>query len=202
MRLGKKPNTTRTLILGFLILAPWACNSVAGIESGRLGLCADGSRMDKTNCEDAGAGGGGSSNGDNGEFPPCAAPWQRQDPATGRCYLQEYTPREWASAEQRCLELGGHLVAIDSAAELAQLGDWVPFEVWIGGTDAATEGVFVWTNGQPWSFAAWKDGFPVDLSGARDCVLLAKRNDNWPVFDCLRCTEKRGYICESPPNNP
>jgi hypothetical protein len=189
-------------------MTPMACNTLAGIESGKLALCPDGSPMDETNCEDAGQGGSGgsgsssSSSSGGGASTVCEAPWQRGDSISGRCYLQEFGTREWAAAEQRCVDLGGHLLAIDSANELAQIADWMGTEVWIGGTDANNEGAFAWTNGQAWSFATWKDGAPMDPSGNRDCVLLAKPIGSLPAFDCRQCTEKRAYICESEPINP
>jgi hypothetical protein len=116
--------------------------------------------------------------------------------------VQEYVPRDWASAEQRCVDLGGHLIAIDSARELGQLADWVSAEVWIGATDAKNEGVFVWTNGQAWTFASWKEGLPIDQGGNRDCVMLATMSGSLPAFDCRLCSEKHAYICERAPSNP
>lgn len=214
MRLQKNAINTGNLILPFFIFAPWACNAVAGIELGKLGLCPDGSLMDGTNCEDAGPPGTGgitnsesstsSSNGgsSSGAGVPCEGPWQRHDSIAGRCYLQEFLPRDWAAAEQRCIDLGGHLIAIDSPSELGLVAQWMNAKVWIGGTDAASEGTFVWTNGQPWSFASWKDGFPVDPTGTRDCAVLVTTTGDLPVFDCRRCTEKHGYICESVPMIP
>ena len=186
-----------------------------GIESGKLGLCPDGSRIDETHCEDGGLTGTGgfSSNENNGSSGTnasssgstgfsCETPWQRGEAIDGRCYLQEFAPRDWASAEQRCVDLGGHLIAIDSANELGLIATWMNTEVWIGGTDVMNEGTFVWTNGQTWSFASWKDGVPVDPGGNRDCAMLAAMAGSLPVFDCRLCTEKRAYICESGPMNP
>lgn len=187
-------------------LIPLACNTLAGIESARPGLCPDGSRADGTNCDDAGTPGTGGSTSEGatsgGPTTACDLPWQRRDTVNGRCYLQEYGPRDWFSAEQRCLDLGGHLVALDSANELGALAEWVGPEVWIGGTDGFNEGKFIWTNGQPWTFSSWKDGLPLDPSGNRDCVMLETTNGSLPVFECRLCSEKRPYVCESSPINP
>ncbi len=208
MRFKQIRNDRRTLICAFLVVIAAACNSVAGIESGRLGLCPDGSRTDTTNCDDAGAVGGGgswghsSSTSTGGASATCAPPWQRRNSAGRQCYVQEYTFRDWASAEQRCVDLGGHLAALDSAAELAELGEWIVAEVWIGGTDQGHEGSFVWTNGQLWSFASWKDGGPMDPSGNRDCVALTTTIGSLPVFEARMCSEKRPYVCESSAANP
>lgn len=195
----------KSFFLAFATFAVAACNTLAGIEPGKLGLCADGSYIDETNCDGAGPPGTGENGGasSGGEtHVSCDAPWKRGDPVTGRCYLQEYIPREWAQAEERCEELGGHLVAIDSAKELEHLADWIISDVWIGGTDAKHEGKFYWTNGQPWSFASWKDGAPSDPNGNRDCVMLATPNGSFPVYTCRSCTDEHPYICESSPNNP
>ncbi len=206
MRLQRKPSRTKSFLFSYIVFAVAACNTLAGIESGKRGLCADGSYIDETNCEDAGSpgtgGSGGGESSGSGTNVACDAPWQRGDPVTGRCYFQEYSPREWAPAEQRCVEFGGHLVAIDSAKELGHLAEWIGSDVWIGGTDATNEGTFAWTNEQPWSFATWKDGAPIDANGNRDCVMLATPTGSLPSFTCRPCTEKRAYICESPPNNP
>ncbi len=212
MRLRKKTRLSWTLILAFFVVGAGACNSVAGIEAGKLALCPDGSRQEGANCEDSSSSGGGgvtnngssaaSGGSSSGMGASCETPWQRRDAIDGRCYLQEFVPRDWAAAEQRCIDLGGHLIAIDSANELGLVGMWMGAEVWIGGTDATNEGSFVWTNGQPWSFASWKDGVPVDPGGNRDCVLLAGASGSLPVFECRLCTEKRAYICESAPKNP
>ncbi len=169
-----------------------ACNALVGIEPGVLGLCADGTRVEDTGCESDG--------GSNG-VAACTAPWQRRDPVGGRCYLQEYVKREWASAEQRCVDLGGHLVAIDSANELALLADWIASEVWIGGSDAKIEGTFAWTNGQAWTFTSWKEGLPVDPGGTRDCVVLTTSPGSLPVSECRLCSEKLGYVCENAPDD-
>lgn|GEM_PF-4488350 len=213
---GPKPQMFKlSLILLSAVMTPVvivACNAIGGIEPATLGLCPDGSRVIDMNCESvatSGTGGyGGTSSGANGSSSsgtgttPCQTPWQRYDPVGDRCYLQEYVTREWASAEQRCVDLGGHLVAIDSAYELGLLGDWVGPEVWIGGTDATKEGVFVWTNDQPWSFASWKNGVPTDQGGNRDCVMLVTPSGGLPVFDCRSCSEKLAYVCESSPLHP
>lgn len=210
MRPKKKTNNTTLFIFLFVIIAVAACNELVGIEPGKLALCVEGSGNDVAHCEEANPdGAGGSAGGENGAMSSsggagmwCATPWQRGDPVTGRCYLQEAMPRGWALAEQRCVELGGHLVAINSAQELGYLAEWINADVWIGGTDATNEGEFVWTNEQPWSFASWKDGLPSDPHGNRDCVALTTPSGSLPVFNCRPCLEKRAYICESPPNNP
>lgn len=93
------------------------------------------------------------------------------NPANGHVYyLLNQTP--WAAAEAEAVGLGGHLVAIADAAE----NTWVwqtfsalaPAPFWIGLTDQAQEGVFVWTNGEPVSYTSWwvAGGEPNNAGGA------------------------------------
>ncbi len=184
------------LALGLSILG---CNTFAGIEEGILALCADGTRIDETGCKASpdGGGGGDGGSGDCRSCPTkCTAPWQYEYAATGSCYLQDGTDRDWKTARQRCVDLGGDLAAIGSAEELSYLGTVVPVDLWIGGTDADVEGTFQWSNGEAWEFARWKEGSPDDQGGKRDCVMLSVTLGSLPSFDDRQCGEKRGFLCE------
>jgi hypothetical protein len=76
----------------------------------------------------------------------------------------------WTEAEAKAIELGGHLVTINDAAE----NDWVfntfgsyggvQRELWIGLNDAAQEGTFVWSSGQPVTYTRWYPGEPNNYS--------------------------------------
>jgi 6-phosphogluconolactonase (cycloisomerase 2 family) len=84
----------------------------------------------------------------------------------------------WASAAAEAALLGGHLVAIGDPVE----NDWVwstfagitsgPF--WIGLGDAAAEGYFAWTNGEPYGYTSWwtAGGEPNDAGGVEDWAEL------------------------------
>src|SRR5207248_589334 len=68
----------------------------------------------------------------------------------GHNYLFVSTLTTWNLARDYCASLGGHLVTITSPAEntfvqnLAGAGD-----KWMGLTDSAVEGTFVWITGEP-----------------------------------------------------
>ena len=72
------------------------------------------------------------------------------------------SPGSWTQADAEATSLGGHLVAINSAAEqsllLSLFGGTEP--LWIGLTDRDVEGVFVWTNGDPLTYTSWAPGEP------------------------------------------
>ena len=67
------------------------------------------------------------------------------------------------------MKSGGHLPSVHSQVEQDQLNgviteDWAG---WIGGNDQEKEGTWSWSDGTPWNFSSWMDGFP---SEAGDCV--------------------------------
>lgn len=89
-------------------------------------------------------------------------------PDTGKCVINlanghRYclTPEDrfmsWAEAEDHAVRLGGNLVAITDQDEQ----DWLVQHfggytwMWIGFTDSAREGVWVWSNGDPVTYTNW-----------------------------------------------
>lgn len=88
----------------------------------------------------------------------------------------------YASARAQAQSLGGDLASIDSQA----LNDWVVAtfadptrrSVYIGLTDATTEGSFTWEDGSPSGFTAWAIPQPNDDSASgQDYVELLLRAD-------------------------
>ncbi len=85
----------------------------------------------------------------------------------------------WGVAEADAVAWGGHLVAINDAAEQAFLtGQWGQTGVlWIGFTDQITENIFQWTNGEPSAYTNWYPGEPNDYNavfGGEDYAVM-----NW-----------------------
>ena len=70
------------------------------------------------------------------------------------------------TAIQNAISKGGHLVTITSQAENDFVSSQVG-EIWIGLTDAATEGTFVWENGEPVTYVNWRVDEP-NNSGNED----------------------------------
>ena len=73
----------------------------------------------------------------------------------------------WTAAEAEAVSLGGHLVAVNDAAE----HDWIystelgAGHRWIGLTDQAQEGNWVWISGEPVPYTRWLPGEPNNLGG-------------------------------------
>jgi len=95
------------------------------------------------------------------------------NPATGH-YYQLLTPASWTESEAAAQLLGGHLVTINDAAEntwvfntfFALTPAAVAPSLWIGFTDQASEGNFVWASGEPVTFTSWYGGEPNNTPNA------------------------------------
>jgi len=77
---------------------------------------------------------------------------------------------------------------------------WTP---WLGGSDAATEGAWTWSTGNPLRFANWVDGAPLVGTGPTDadCMLRRSRDDAsvtargyWADEDCSAVLD--AAVCE------
>jgi len=85
----------------------------------------------------------------------------------------------WTEAEAEAVALGGHLVAINSAAEQQWLVDTFTIDKphWIGLTDAGDNGVFVWTNGDPVTYTNWMPNEP--NPGDQNAVMFGNASGDW-----------------------
>lgn len=82
------------------------------------------------------------------------------NPATGNWYdlVDSGANGSWANAENNAIALGGHLVTINDAAEQLWLRNTFGLNerFWIGFTDAATEGTWVWSSGEAVTYINWE----------------------------------------------
>lgn len=114
---------------------------------------------------------------------------------THHCYWTGSNQR-WQDAADLCGADGGHLASITSAEELTFVQGVAPGGGWLGATDQAVDGVFVWGTGEAWSFESWTPGQP-DGGAAEGCLLL----DASPgAFADQSCMSKEAYICERTPS--
>jgi Lectin C-type domain/PEP-CTERM motif len=84
-------------------------------------------------------------------------------------------------AEANSVALGGHLVTINDAAEQAWLlANFGASELlWIGFTDQAAEGIFVWTSGEAVTYTNWSGGEPNDFFGEDHTVMNWSGGGAW-----------------------
>ena len=116
-------------------------------------------------------------------------PWPSPPPPV---YTLMNEALSWSDANAACLAAGLQLATVLSAAENALLltaaaGN----KVWIGGTDAASEGTWKWSStGTPLSYTNWYSGEPNNYQGNEDCVHFSgKWND-------VNCARKFKFVCE------
>lgn len=97
------------------------------------------------------------------------------NPANGHTYLL-FEHSTWTDAEAAAVLQGGHLATINDLAEqqwVWNLWGAVYKSLWIGLSDKANEGTFVWSSGEPVTFTWWgntsnadpNDDEPNDLVG-------------------------------------
>jgi hypothetical protein len=93
-------------------------------------------------------------------------------------------------AEAQAVELGGHLVTINDAAEnawvLTTFGNYggVPRELQIGLTDEGHEGQWVWMSGEPVTYLNWSPVEPNNGAGFyphENYALMYPTGDPWPL---------------------
>lgn len=119
----------------------------------------------------------------------------------GHVYLFCNTKVGWIAAKNLCNGFGGgfHLTSVTSAAENTFItntavsivsGGW-----WIGFTDSAKEGVWVWDNKEAVSWGPnWATGEP-NNSGNEDCGIISVTGGGGKWVDA-GCYEIFPYICE------
>ncbi len=72
----------------------------------------------------------------------------------------------WHEAKSLCRGMGGHLATITSREEQHFLADLADGRyLYLGGSDEAEEGRWVWIDGSPWQFTAWMAGQPNNWGG-------------------------------------
>ncbi len=97
----------------------------------------------------------------------------------------------WADASQACTDRGGALVTVSSAEENAFLLSLGVADAWIGFTDAAAEGTFVWASGQS-TYVNWGAMQPDNAGGSENCAAFLADG----TWNDAPCGEARGYVCE------
>lgn len=161
------------------------------------------------------------------ELPPCDATADAavQDQGTGACYYYVGSaPLAWGAAQDACVALGGHLAYIGSADESVLVGTIAPGDaaaveaglqdVWVGGTDAPTEGNWHWLDSTAYyddnaalaiGYINWRGVEPNNSTGqnpdGENCMVIEGDNDlvdRGPQWDDRNCLAAFPYLCEVP----
>ena len=131
-------------------------------------------------------GGCGNGGGDCGSIPTSLYGLMYMGEYNGSkyfCSSDNYNDWNEATATNAATQLGGYLVAINSAGENEFVRNgMMANQIWIGLTDEASEGSFKWISGEPLIYTNWSSGEPNDQgvsSYGADYVVLEKSSGKW-----------------------
>ena len=131
----------------------------------------------------------------------CEPGWSQMEK---KCYKLETTAFgvNWNVAEDSCRNIGAHIASIESQCEqntVVGLSNGVA--VWTGGNDQASEGTFVWLNGNEFyksrvavsgAFTFLSTGFDSASQSTQHCVQLGASGE----WDDVVCSKTLNYVCE------
>ncbi|KAM6981560.1 galactose-specific lectin nattectin-like isoform 1-T1 [Tautogolabrus adspersus] len=133
----------------------------------------------------------------SGSCKMCPSGWTQFEES---CYMFLFSQMDWADAERYCTTLGGNLVSVHTKEEYTFLRTTLQavagkqLTVWLGGYDAAKEGVWLWSDGTHFDFKFWGKGEPNNYGGIENCMEMNLHGKDF-VNDG-RCVAKRSFFCE------
>ncbi|XP_065327734.1 hepatic lectin-like [Pelmatolapia mariae] len=156
--------------------------------------------------------------------PTCPVPKVINDPCYkceegwelhgGKCYYFSISKSSWNKSRDECRAKGGDLVKIDSREEqtflhrrLTDVMTEAEDKFWIGLTDSAVEGRWVWVDGSPLdqSLQFWSGKEPDNWKGhngehpdGEDCARMGDKGGAYALewwFDAY-CSDPHRSICE------
>ena len=122
----------------------------------------------------------------------------------GQCYTHVDDNLNWNQAEACCVAWGGHLASIHSAGVNMLLNDIRNKDrfTWIGLSDTATDGTYVWTDGTPFGYENFHPTQPDSLNGESCFHFFFNEKKGellWHDYHCDRNTWGNvltSYICQ------
>ena len=133
-------------------------------------------------------------------FRALLADMVRRFNVNGRYYVAYSTLRTHAGARQVCATNGLQLLHYswatqeqETAVNNVVLNMYPNQPVWLGATDQATEGRYVWEDGKPVTTTRWNVGEPNNV-GDEDCLELLN-GSNRGLWNDLPCTATRPFVC-------
>jgi hypothetical protein len=125
-----------------------------------------------------------------------------------RAYCAYADPATWTDAERRCIEHGGHLVALPTRAaqeslerSLGNLLGVTARALWVGleAVDRKKK-QWRWSTGEPVKeFERWNEGEPNNWDGNESCGELLTVNGKW---NDTRCNLEQGFLCQAQGSKP
>jgi len=113
-----------------------------------------------------------------------------------RAYLICTEAKAQAAARAFCKARGADLVVIEDAAENTFLTSLEPGEMYIGASDAETEGTWKWVSGAAVSYKNWNDTEPNNAGEGEHCAVMIGTAEAGGKWNDLPCSAEKGFICE------
>jgi uncharacterized protein YegL len=129
------------------------------------------------------------------KFDTCPPDWTLEGHS---CYLTVKTEKTFKEASQHCIKEGAHLASCHSKEENDFLVKRLSSQ-WLGLTDVANEGTFVWTDGTKLDFTNWGVGEPNDHGGKEDCTHTGLNKDKPHLWNDIDCERKYAFHCKKSP---
>ena len=89
----------------------------------------------------------------------------------------------WSDARTYCRANYYDLASIHSSTENAAVAALCPDDCWIGGSDAAQEGTWTWSDGTPWDYTSWMSGQPNNYGDGQDYAVMRGSDSVWHDAD-------------------
>ena len=125
------------------------------------------------------------------EKPPVGVPTDAKW-FNGKWYHVYLEDVPWERAKEKCSAAKGQLAVVPDAATWEFIKGLSIGKLWLGATDAATEGIWKWVDGTPMTFTAWRKKEPNNYKGREHCLMVM--DGVWNDF--ARDSNCVGYICE------
>ncbi|XP_017289099.1 ladderlectin-like [Kryptolebias marmoratus] len=119
--------------------------------------------------------------------------------ANGRCFKYVSGHLPWAQAERNCLSMRGNLASVHSPVEyqaVQKIMFWATHRVeraWIGGSNAAQNNVWLWSDGRPMTYTNWCRGEPNNHGRIEHCLEMNHPGNN--CWNDLSCALLRPSVC-------
>ncbi|XP_040000794.1 CD209 antigen-like protein E [Xiphias gladius] len=112
------------------------------------------------------------------------------------CYYISSQRRSWDDSRQDCVQRYADLAIISSKQEQAFLTG-LTMAAWVGMTDRAVEGTWIWVDGTPVNKDGlqWANGQPDGAFGGEDCGEL-RTMINFIGLNDYNCSTRNQWICE------
>ena len=117
----------------------------------------------------------------------------------GKWYRVYEEVLSWSNAQAKCREIGGQLVVIPNLETQNFVVNLLQGqESWLGATDQAQEGTWIWSDGSKMTFQNFAKGNP-DNAESKEHFLTIWKDGRWnDIFDVGFRSNISRYICEWP----